>query len=134
MVTVPKTDSKEGIVPDPKAFCPSQSSIKATFTAVSSFYDYLIQENLIDSNPVALIKQKSKFIRKEQSKPTVRRISNIQWDYVLEVVELMADEDPDQHERSLFVMNSLFAMYLRIWGSRYLAAKYTVAFGLTLFV
>ncbi|MBA55698.1 MAG: integrase [Pseudomonadales bacterium] len=114
VVTVPKTDSKEGIVPDPKAFCPSQSSIKATFTAVSSFYDYLIQENLIDSNPVALIKQKSKFIRKEQSKPTVRRISNIQWDYVLEVVELMADEDPDQHERSLFVMNSLFAMYLRI--------------------
>ncbi|MCG8534124.1 MAG: site-specific integrase [Pseudomonadales bacterium] len=114
VVTVSKTDSKKGIIPDPKSFCPSQSSVKATFTAVSSFYDHLIQENLVDSNPVALIKQKSKFIRKEQTKPIVRRISNIQWDYVLEVVEQMADEDPEQHERSLFVMNCLFAMYLRI--------------------
>lgn len=74
----------------------------------------MIQENLVDSNPVALIKQKSKFIRKEQTKPVVRRISNIQWDYVLEVVERLADEDPEQYERSLFVMNCLFAMYLRI--------------------
>lgn len=114
VVTVSKTAAKKGDVADPKSFTPSQSSVKATFTVLSSFYDYLIQESLIDSNPVALIRQKSKFIRKEQSKPIVRRISNIQWDYVLEVVECMADEDPEQHERSLFVMNCLFAMYLRI--------------------
>ena len=114
VVTVSKLEARKGTTPDTKDFCPSQSAIKATFTALSSFFDYLNQENLIDSNPVLLIKQKSKFIRKDQSKPIVRRISNTQWDYVVEVVERMADANPAQHERSLFVMNCLFAMYLRV--------------------
>jgi len=95
-------------------FCLSQAAIKATFTAISSFYEYLIQENLVESNPVALIKQKSKFIRKDQLKPIVRRISTLQWDYVVETAELMASKNPSVHERTLFIMNCLFAMYLRI--------------------
>ena len=73
-----------------------------------------MQEGLVESNPVALIKQKNKFIGKDQTKSMVRRISNLQWDYVLEVAEVLADEDPEQYERTLFVMNCLFAMYLRI--------------------
>lgn len=95
-------------------YCPSQAAIKGTFTALSSFYEYLIQENLVESNPVALIKQKSKFIRKDQLKPIVRRISTLQWDYVLETAELMAFENPEEHERTVFIMNCLFAMYLGI--------------------
>jgi len=61
-----------------------------------------------------LIKQKSKFIRKDQIKPIVRRISNLQWDYVLETAELMVQENAEEHERTLFIMNCLYAMYLRI--------------------
>jgi site-specific recombinase XerD len=114
VTTVSKSEFRDGTEADPKQFCPSQSAIRATFTILSSFYGYLLQESLVDSNPVALIKQKSKFIRKDQIKPIVRRISNIQWDYVLETAELLADESPDEHERTLFVMNSLFAMYLRV--------------------
>ncbi len=47
-------------------------------------------------------------------KPIVRRISTLQWDYVIETAELMAKESPEEHERTLFIMNCLFAMYLRI--------------------
>lgn len=114
VVSIPKTKFHNGDKPDPDNFCPSQSAIKATFTAVSSFYEYLIQEGLVESNPVALIRQKSKYIRKEQSTSIVRRISKLQWDYVIETAEIMATEDPEAHERTLFIMNCLFAMYLRI--------------------
>ncbi len=114
VVTVSKSEFRSGAEADTKQFCPSQSAIKATFTAISSFYEYLIQENLTESNPVALIKQKSKFIRKDQVKPMVRRISTLQWEYVLETAELLAEESPEEHERTLFIMNCLFAMYLRI--------------------
>ncbi len=99
---------------DTDKYSPSQAAIKSTFTALSSLFEYLIQESLVDSNPVSLIKQKSKFIRKDQLKPVVRRISTLQWDYVLETAELMASESPEAHERTLFIMNCLFAMYLRI--------------------
>ncbi|VAW51704.1 Site specific recombinase, phage integrase [hydrothermal vent metagenome] len=114
VVSVTKSERSNNKVADTKAFYPSQAAIKATFTAISSFYEYLIQENLVESNPVALIKQKSKFIRKDQLKPIVRRISTLQWDYVVETAELMASENPGEHERTLFIMNCLFAMYLRI--------------------
>ena len=114
VTTLSKTEFLAGIELNPKQFCPSQSSIKATFSILSSFYEYLIQEDLIQSNPVKLIKQKSKFIRKDLSKPMVRRISKLQWDYVLETVELAAADHTLEQERALFIMNCLFAMYLRI--------------------
>ncbi len=114
VVSVTKSEHRNNKSAEADQFCPSQAAIRATFTALSSFYEYLIQENLVESNPVALIKQKSKFVRKDQLKPIVRRISTLQWDYVVETAELMASEDPAEHERTLFIMNCLFAMYLRI--------------------
>ena len=114
VISVSKTDFAQGIEPDRKKYVASQSSIKATFTALSSFYDYLCQENLIDANPVALIRQKSKFVRKDQTQPMVRRISNLQWEYVIETAQLLASENPDEHERTLFIIMCLLSMYLRI--------------------
>jgi len=114
VTTVSKLEFQNGAESDPKQFVLSQSAIKSMFSIISSFYGFLIQENLVDANPVLLIKQKSKFILKEQAKPIIRRISNLQWDYVLETAELMADENPKEYERTLFIMNCLIAMYLRV--------------------
>ncbi len=114
VASLPKTELKTGRKPDAKAFRPSQSAVRATFTALSSFYDYLTEETVISANPVALIRQKSKFIKRDQNAAVVRRISNLQWDYVLETAEIMADDNPPTHERTLFIMNCLFALYLRI--------------------
>ena len=114
VVSLPKQAFREGQGVSIKQYCPSQSAVKAIFTALSSFYGYLIQEGLVVSNPVGLIRQKSKFLRKDHQQPVVRRISNLQWDYVLETAEILAKNSPDEHERTLFIMNCLFAMYLRI--------------------
>lgn len=110
---VSKTDFRSGKEPTQKDFVFSQSAIKAIFTVLGSFYGYLYEEGITESNPVALIRQKSKYVRKDQNQAMVRRISNLEWDYVLETAEMMATEDPE-HERTLFIMNCLFAMYLRI--------------------
>lgn len=113
-VSVPKTAFRAGAKADKKRYRFTQTSVKAAFTALSSFYDYLLQEELVNANPVALIRQKSKFIQKDQQQAVVRRISNTQWGYVLDTAERMANESPEPYERALFIMNCLFAMYLRI--------------------
>lgn len=114
VASVSKAVFRGGKAPDASAYSPSQASIRATFKVLSSFYDYLVQESYVAANPVTLIRQKSKFLRREHNEAYVRRLSDLQWDYVLETAEIMAAEDPDKHERTLFIMTALFAMYLRI--------------------
>lgn len=95
-------------------FIVSQAALQSLFSVLSSFFNFLIQESYISANPVSQIRQKSKFLRKQQSQGKVRRLSPLQWDFVIETAESMAAEQPLVHERTLFVMNALFAMYLRI--------------------
>ncbi len=92
----------------------SQASLQSLFSVLSSFFNFLIQESYLSANPVAQIRQKSKFIRKHQAQGRIRRLSPLQWDYVIETAETLARENPGVHERTLFIMNALFAMYLRV--------------------
>jgi site-specific recombinase XerD len=92
----------------------SQQALQAIFAILGSFYNYLIQEEYLDFNPVTQIRQKSKFLRKRQGKPIIRRLTELQWSYVIETAEKIAEQDPAVYERILFIMNSLYGMYLRI--------------------
>lgn len=92
----------------------SQAALQSLFSVLSSFYNFLIQENYVSSNPIAQMRQKSKFLRKHQAQGKIRRLSPLQWEYVVEAAETLARDNPAVHERTLFIMNSLFAMYLRI--------------------
>ena len=100
--------------PEEGGYALSSSSIQSLLGVLSSFFNYLIQENYLESNPVSQLRQKSKFIRKSQSQAQIRRLSPLQWDYVIGAAEKMAAKDPAVHERTLFIMQALFAMYLRI--------------------
>ena len=92
----------------------SQSALHSLFSVLSSFFNFLIQENYAATNPVAKMRQKSKFLRGRQGRPRIRRLSPLQWEFVIEAAAAMAAEKPAVHERTLFVMNALFALYLRI--------------------
>ena len=92
----------------------SQAAVQSLFSVLSSFYNFLIHENFVSANPVSQLRQKSKYLRKHQSHGKVRRLSPLQWDYVIETAELLAKDDPYVHERTLFVLTALFGMYLRI--------------------
>ncbi|MDF1765636.1 MAG: tyrosine-type recombinase/integrase [Gammaproteobacteria bacterium] len=92
----------------------SSASIQSLLGVLSSFYNYLIQEEYLRSNPVAQLRQKSKFVRKTQGPGKIRRLSPLQWDYLIDTTEALAASDPGVHERTLFILQALFAMYLRI--------------------
>lgn len=114
VATISKKAHRNGQLPMAKAYSLSQSALQAIFAILSSFYKYLEQENYVQLNPVAQIRQKSKYLRKHQSKKQIRRLSELQWAYIIETAELMAKENSTAYERTLFIMNALFAMYLRI--------------------
>jgi site-specific recombinase XerD len=92
----------------------SQAALQSLFSVLSSYFSFLMQENQIAANPVAQIRQKSKFIRKHQSSTQTRRLSPLQWSFVIETAQALAAVDPAVHERTLFIMNALYALYLRI--------------------
>ncbi len=114
VVTVPKKQRADGIEPDKAKYQLSQAGIRAIFATLSSFYTYLIQEDYLEINPVAQIRQKSKFLRKQQGAKQIRRLSELQWSYVIETAVMLADSEPEKHERTLFIMSALYGMYLRI--------------------
>ncbi len=114
IVNLSKIERRNGVELDKNKFELSQGSIRELFAILSSFFNFLLQEEYIPINPVAIIRQKSKFIRKTQVKPKIRRLSELQWQYVIKTAKELAELDADVHERTLFIMSALYSMYLRI--------------------
>ncbi len=100
--------------PTVESFNLSPKALQAIFSILSSFFTYLVQEEYAAQNPVALIRQKSKYLRKQQQKARIRRLTDLQWTYVVETAEVLATENPALHERTLFVIQALYGMYLRV--------------------
>ena len=113
VATATKVNTKEGKSPNRNEYALSEKAVKEIFTVLSSFYNYLIQESYAVINPILQIRQKSKFIRRQQGQRPVRRLTALQWSIVIETAEKMAKENKE-HERTLFIMTILYAMYLRI--------------------
>ena len=114
VVTIAKSARQLGHTPSIAQFQLSQGAVQEIFAILSTLFNFLIAEEYLVSNPVALIRQKSKFIRKRQQHAPIRRLSMAQWDAVLRVVEGFAAQEPEKHERTRFILSMLFGMYLRI--------------------
>ena len=114
VVTVSKASFRKGNRPNTKEFELSLGSTKEIFSILSTFFNYLVQEEFIFANPVALIRQKSKFIRRHQGKPKIRRLSDLQWQYVIKTAQKLAEKKPEPYERTFFMMSLFYTMYLRI--------------------
>lgn len=113
VATISKVAHKEGLSPKASQFSLSQGAISEIFAILSTYYNFLIAEEYCYSNPIALIRQKSKFVRKQQSQAPIRRLSAVQWQALQTVVDNMAAESAE-HERSRFMLSLLFGLYLRI--------------------
>ena len=114
VATVSKSAFKKGQLPDKTSYAPSNGSVKELLAIIGSFFQYLQMEEYTVANPVALIRQKSKFVQKRQGHTTVRRLSVQQWQMVIDTAEQLAEENPASHERTLFMISALYSMYLRI--------------------
>ena len=111
--SISKQDIKAGLTATKDDYQLSQKALKALFAILSSFYTYCQQEEITDINPVALIRQKSKFLREESELTVVRRLSNTQWQKVISIAKKKAELD-SKHERTVFILACLYSMYLRI--------------------
>jgi integrase len=114
VATVSKAAFKKGQRPDKADYMLSNGAIKESLAILNSFYGYLQLEEYTYINPVALLRQKSKFIQRRQGPAKVRRLSPAQWQAVLTTAEVMASQEPARHERTLFMICTLYSLYLRI--------------------
>ncbi|HVT62949.1 MAG TPA: tyrosine-type recombinase/integrase [Legionellaceae bacterium] len=114
VVTISKSARQAGATPRLEQFELSQGAIQEIFAILSTLFNFLIAEEYLIANPVALIRQKSKFIRKRQHTAPIRRLSLVQWEAVLAAAEALATKNPELHERTRFILNILYGMYLRI--------------------
>ena len=87
--------------------------MKICYSAVSCYYDYLTDEGYAFGNPIPAIRKQSPFLIKGATQKNIKRLSDLQWDYVLESAQTAADDSPD-HERTLFVIAMLKTLYLRV--------------------
>ncbi len=97
-----------------KVYRISDPGIRSLFAVLNSYFGFLIQSEYVQVNPVALIRQKKKYLRTTQELPKIRRISNIAKDHLIAEAEKMARENPLVHERTLFIIKAMLSMYLRI--------------------
>lgn len=100
-------------VADKKKYKPSQQTLAAMFTAVISFYKYLMNEEYLYGNPAQIAKSDCRHFIKDAQVKEVRRLSESQWQYVYKVALELADQD-SVYERSLFVITALKTLFLRI--------------------
>jgi len=95
------------------AYNMSSGARKALFAGVSTFCTYLLQENYLSRNPVALLRQKSRFIVREQQTRITRKLTDLQWYTVLQVIEKCAESQP-KYERHLFLLSCFYLLGVRI--------------------
>ena len=71
----------------------SHEAMKICYSALSCFYDYLTDEGYAFGNPIPAIRKQSPFLIKGATSKTIKRLSDLQWDYVLDCAKVAADED-----------------------------------------
>lgn len=113
VATISKSQHKNGEIPNKHDYQLSQKAIREIFTISTSFYNYLLLSEKIAINPIALMKQKNKYIQKRQQQSTVMRLTENQWKTCLGVVQAMAKADK-KDGRTLFIISALYLLYLRV--------------------
>ncbi|MDF3201818.1 site-specific integrase [Pseudomonas sp. 1912-s] len=107
-----KNDSAEHVAE--QQYHAANGTLNQVYTVCSRFYEYLVEDGFSETNPFRLLKKGNRFSGQEFELSSSRALTPLQWDYVLDTAENMADIEPLRHERTLFILATLFAMYLRV--------------------
>lgn len=91
----------------------SSESMKTGFSAISCFYDRLVDEGYTVTNIIPTIRKQSSYLIKGVTQKSIKRLSDLQWQYVLSCTSAAADQSV-QYERMLFVVALLKTLYLRV--------------------
>lgn len=98
----------------------SDNALKTKIAILSSFYSYLMGEEYCERNPAQIWLNHSRFAltRRYQSRTDEEENSleftELQWSYIMTTVTTLAEESPELHQRSLFLISLIYSCYLRI--------------------
>ena len=116
---ISKQDRKKALAgdldvnPDKSGHKLSGEAMKICFSAISCFYDYLADEGYAFGNPIPAIRKQSPYLIKGATQKSIKRLSDLQWDYVLGCAESAANADSSD-ERMLFVVSLLKSLNMRV--------------------
>lgn len=118
-LTVKKPDLKlameQNKLTEIKPYKMKQDSVAQIFAVCGSFFQWAADEGLTNNaNPIRAIKQKSKYKQRVVATENAKSLTALQWSFVLETSKLMADHEPETHERTLFIVATIYSMYLRV--------------------
>lgn len=98
----------------------SSKALKTKLAILSSFFNYLINEEYTERNPAMMLMKNGRFKNGSQGlvmhedDEDIRAFSDLQWSYVISTAELLAAQEPERHERTLFLISLMYSCYLRI--------------------
>lgn len=98
----------------------SEKALKTKLAILSSFFTFLINEEYTERNPAMMLMKSGRFKSSFQGNVSgeddeeVKAFTDLQWSYVISTAEHMAEEDPEIHKRTLFLIHLLYGCYLRI--------------------
>ncbi len=103
----------------PLPYSLSDNALKTKIAILSSFYTYLMSEEYCERNPAQLWLNHSRFANKSKfrldpAEEQLKVFSELQWSYLVACVQRLAEAEPAQHQRSLFLINLMYGCYLRI--------------------
>lgn len=97
----------------PKKYRLSQKSINECYLSLNAFLGYLLDEQYVISNPILSIKKSSPYLIDDTTIEKTKRLSQEQWDFVLDAATAMADRN-SRYEIHLFVIAAMKTLYLRV--------------------
>ena len=98
----------------------SDNALKTKMAILSSFYSYLTSEEYCERNPAQIWLNHSRFSASRQYQRQSHEDENslafteLQWSYFMATVTALAEELPELHQRSLFLISLIYSCYLRI--------------------
>ncbi|WP_411991361.1 tyrosine-type recombinase/integrase [Agarivorans sp. DSG3-1] len=103
-----------------QAYQISDKALKTKLAILSSFFSYLINEEYTERNPAMMLMKSGRF--KAGSQHTVsgedyediKAFSDLQWSYVMAAAQQLANDEPSENERILFLVSLMYGCYLRI--------------------
>lgn len=113
VVRINKAKRRLGELPQKEDYQLASKSIQALFAGLSTYFNFLQQEEYVEANPIALIRQKSRYIQRQQTQKVTRKLSHLQWEYVIETAKQLVEKNKE-NERTLFLISAFYLLGLRI--------------------
>lgn len=113
VVRVNKVRRRQGETPEKNNYQLGNKSLQALFAGLSTYFSFLQQEEYLEGNPITLVRQKNRYLQRQQTQKVTRKLSHLQWEYVITSAERLTEQNIE-YERTLFMLSAFYLLGLRI--------------------